>query len=97
MGCQSKSIFDRQTVTSGSALTDKTSDQIGLALTGKAARTELKDTDNRIAKREKAVDNLSWGSTTDEAFYKKRATDLKTQRAALVESIDQLNAYEPNP
>ena len=97
MGCQSKSIFDRQTVTSGSASTEKTSDPIRLAPIDKAARTELKAVDKRLALREKAVDNLNWGNKSDEAVYRQRAIQLKAQRTALVESINQLNTHQSNP
>ena len=96
MGCQSKSI-DRQAATSGSALADKASEQVHLVQIDKAARAELKDVDKRLTRREKAVDNLNWGSKSDEAAYKERLSELKAQRAALVESIDRLNSYEPTP
>lgn len=96
MGCQSKSI-DQQAVASVSALANKTSEQVYLVQIDKAARTELKDVDKRLTRREKAVNNLNWGSKSDEAVYKERLTELKAQRAALVESIDRLNSYEPTP
>ena len=68
-----------------------------LAQIDKAARTELKDVDKRLALREKAVDNLNWGNKSDEAVYRQRAIQLKAQRAALVESINQLNTHQSNP
>jgi outer membrane lipoprotein SlyB len=62
-----------------------------LAQIDKAARTELKDVDKRLAQREKAVDNLNWGNKSDEATYKKRVTELKAQRTTLVNTINSLN------
>ena len=71
--------------------------KVRLAQIDKAARTELKDVDKRLALREKAVDNLNWGNKSDEAVYRQRAIQLKAQRAALVESINQLNTHQSNP
>ena len=68
-----------------------------LAQIDKAARTELKDVDKRLALREKAVDNLNWGNKSDEAVYRQRAIQSKAQRAALVESTNQLNTHLSNP
>lgn len=62
-----------------------------LAQIDKAARTELKDVDKRLAQREKAVDNLNWGNKSDEATYKMRVTELKAQRTTLVNTINSLN------
>jgi hypothetical protein len=62
-----------------------------LAQIDKAARTELKDVDKRLAQREKAVGNLNFGSNSDEAVYKKRLTELKAQRTTLVNTINSLN------
>lgn len=62
-----------------------------LAQIDKAARTELKAVDKRLAQREKAVDNLNWGSKSDEAVYKQRLNELKAQRTTLVNTINSLN------
>lgn len=62
-----------------------------LAKIDKAARTELKDVDKRLAQREKAADNLNFGSKSDEAVYKKRLTELKAQRTVLVNTINSIS------
>lgn len=57
----------------------------------KAARSELKDVDKRLAQREGALDNLNFGSKSDEVVYKQRLAELKTQRTVLVNTINSLN------
>lgn len=62
-----------------------------LAQIDKAARTELKSVDKRLAQREQAIDRLNFGSKSDEAAYNQRLVELKAQRTTLVNTINSLS------
>lgn len=62
-----------------------------LARLDKAARTELKDVEKREAQREKALENLNWDSA-DASAYRQRLAELKQQKVALINTINELNA-----